>query len=73
MMVMKTVYDVRKLLKKFGTYIYIGNRLADLELMEDEVKELYQNEFINTQNYQMALLILKQEARRIRDEKGAND
>lgn len=72
-MVMKTVYDVRKLLKKFGTYIYIGNRLADLELMEDEVKELYQNEFINTQNYQMALLILKQEARRIRDEKGAND
>lgn len=69
---MKTVYDVRQLLKKFGTFIYIGDRLADLELMGDEVKELYQYGFINVQEYQVAALILKQELRRIRDEKGAN-
>lgn len=70
---MKTVYDVRQLLKKFGTYIYIGNRVADLELMEEEVKELYQNELINIQDYQMAVLILRQDARKSRDEKGAKE
>lgn len=70
---MKTVYDVRQLLKKFGTYIYIGNRVADLELMEEEVKELYQNELINIQDYQMAVLILRQDARKNRDEKGAKE
>lgn len=70
--VMKTVYDVRQLLKKFGTFIYIGDRLADLELMEDEVKELYNNGFINVQEYQLATLILKQEARKLRNEMGAN-
>lgn len=70
---MKTVYDVRQLLKKFGTFIYIGDRLADLELMEDEVRELHKNAFINPREYQMAVLILKQEARIIREEKGANE
>lgn len=69
---MKTVYDVRQLLKQYGTFIYVGNRLADLELMEDEVRELYQNGFINPKEYQMAVLVLKQEARKIRNEKGAN-
>ncbi|ASN05236.1 YqgQ family protein [Virgibacillus necropolis] len=69
---MKTVHDVRQLLKKFGTFIYIGDRVADLELMEEEIKELYKNTFISVQEYQMATLILKQEARKTRDEKGAN-
>ncbi|ASK63196.1 cytosolic protein [Virgibacillus phasianinus] len=70
---MKTVFDVRQLLKKFGTFIYIGNRLADLELMEDEIKELYQNACISAQEYQLSVLILKQEARKIREEKGADE
>ena len=42
--IMKTVYDVQQLLKKFGTIIYIGDRLADLELMEEELKQLYQSQ-----------------------------
>lgn len=37
----RTVHDVRELLKRFGTLIYTGNRLGDLALMEDEVRELY--------------------------------
>lgn len=69
----KTVYDVRQLLKRFGTFIYVGDRLADLELMEDEVKELYKNAFIDVREYQMAILILKQEVRILRGEKGANE
>ena len=37
---MKTVYDVRQLLKRFSIFIYTGNRIADLDLMEDELKDL---------------------------------
>lgn len=59
---MKTVYDVQQLLKKFGTIIYVGDRLADLELMEEELKELYQSQLIDVKDYQMALLIVRHEA-----------
>lgn len=66
---MRTIYDVQQLLKKFGTFIYIGNRLADLELMEAELKELYQSNCVTSQEYQMGTLLLRQEASRIRDER----
>lgn len=69
---METIYDVRQLLKNFGTIIYIGNRLADIELMEYEIKELYQIQCIETKEYQKALLLLRREAARLRDEKGEN-
>ncbi|OPX02321.1 YqgQ family protein [Geobacillus proteiniphilus] len=59
---MKTVYDVQQLLKRFGTIIYVGDRLADLELMEEEVKELYQSQLIDAKQLQAALFILRQEA-----------
>ncbi|MEQ6375910.1 YqgQ family protein [Bacillaceae bacterium S4-13-58] len=65
---MNTIYDVQQLLKKFGTIIYIGDRLADLELMEAEVKELFQSQCISTQEYQMAILLLRQESARLRDQ-----
>ncbi|OKO94733.1 hypothetical protein BRO54_1448 [Geobacillus proteiniphilus] len=61
-MTMKTVYDVQQLLKRFGTIIYVGDRLADLELMEEEVKELYQSQLIDAKQLQAALFILRQEA-----------
>ncbi|MBO8156098.1 MAG: YqgQ family protein [Bacillaceae bacterium] len=64
---MRSVYDVQQLLKKFGSIIYVGDRLADLELMEEEVKELYQSQCMTTEEYQMAILLLRQEAAKIRD------
>lgn len=64
---MKTIYDVQQLLLKFGTIIYIGDRLADLELMEAEIKELYQSQCITPNEYQMGTLLLRQEASKIRD------
>lgn len=63
---MKTIYDVQQLLKKFGTIIYLGDRLADLELMEDEIKELYQSQCISSNDFQMAILLLRQEASKLR-------
>ncbi|MFG6114339.1 Uncharacterized protein YqgQ [Thalassobacillus cyri] len=64
---MRTIYDIQQLLKKFGTFIYIGNRLADLELMEEEIKQLHQAQCISNEDYQMAILLLRSEAARERD------
>ncbi|WP_174613804.1 YqgQ family protein [Virgibacillus ihumii] len=63
---MKTVYDVQQLLKRFGTIIYIGNRIAELELMEDEVRELHQMGCIDIDQYRTAILLLRKETRRLR-------
>ncbi|WP_409301677.1 YqgQ family protein [Peribacillus sp. SCS-155] len=56
---MKTIYDIQQLLKKFGTIIYIGDRIADLEMMESEIKELYKSQLIETRDFQTALLLLR--------------
>jgi uncharacterized protein YqgQ len=53
--------DVRLLLKRYGTFIYTGDRLADLDLMEDEIRELHENKFIEPTEFQKALLLIKQE------------
>lgn len=58
---MKTIYDIQQFLKRFGTIIYIGERVADLELMEMELKELYQSQLIEPMEFQTALLILRNE------------
>lgn len=60
---MNSVYDVMQLLKRFGIYVYTKDRLADLEIMEDEIKELYKMQMIESKDFQIAILILKQEQR----------
>ena len=66
---MKTIYDIQQYLKKFGTLIYVGDRVADLELMESEVKELYQAQLMDIRDYQMAILLLRQEIQSIKEER----
>lgn len=66
---MKTVYEIQQFLKKFGTIIYIGDRVADLELMEAELKELYQSQLIEIKDYQSALLIIKQNIQFLKEQK----
>lgn len=56
---MKTVFDVQQLLKRFHTFIYTGDRIGDLELMEMEVVDLHKLEFISNEDYIQARLILK--------------
>lgn len=65
---MNTIYDIQQLLKKFGIIIYIGDRVADLELMEAEIKELYQSQLIETKDYQMAILLLRHEAQLLKEQ-----
>jgi len=56
---MKNFYDVQQFLKQFGTMIYIGNRLADMELMEAELKELFHSQLIDHRELQTALQVLR--------------
>ncbi|MFC0014816.1 MULTISPECIES: YqgQ family protein [Allobacillus] len=57
---METFLDVLQLLKKYGIFIYIGDRLAEFNLMEQEINELYQNKLITNEEYMRALFIIKQ-------------
>jgi uncharacterized protein YqgQ len=60
---MESMLDIIAVLKQYGIYIYTKDRIGDLHLMEDEIKELYKARFIETKDYQMAMLILRQEER----------
>lgn len=63
---MKSMLDILALLKKYGIYIYTKDRIGDLHLMEDEIKELYKANFMELKDFQMALLVLRQEERRLK-------
>ncbi|WP_163581158.1 YqgQ family protein [Gracilibacillus saliphilus] len=63
---MDSIYDLRKLLLKFGTIIYIGDRLADLELMEEEMNELYQVKVITKEQFLQAKIIITKEKEKIK-------
>lgn len=58
---MKSILDIRQLLKRYGTYIYTGDKVGDLEMMEDEVRELYQSGVLDAQSFATAVLLIKQE------------
>ena len=61
---MKTLYDVQQLLKRFGTIIYVGKREWDIELMDQEIKDLHDTHLIDTKTYRDARLILASEHHR---------
>ena len=63
---MKNMIDVYELLKQFGTFIYTGNRIGDLELIEDEIKELYKSKMIEPTQFQSALLIIRHEVLKLK-------
>ncbi|MEW9107737.1 YqgQ family protein [Cytobacillus gottheilii] len=64
---MNSIYDVQQLLKKFGIFVYIGDRVADLELMEAEIQDLYDSLLIEPQQYQSAILLLRHEAQLLKE------
>ena len=63
---MKSMLDIIGLLKQYGIYIYTKDRIGDLYLMEDEIKELYKTNVLDIKDFQMALLILRQEEQRLK-------
>ena len=58
-MSLATVFDVQQLLKRFGIFVYIGDRITNLEMMELEIRDLYEMKLINLNDYQTAILVLR--------------
>lgn len=69
---METLHDVQQLLKKFGIIVYVGSRIADIELMQIELKNVYESRLIDDKTYQTAQLILRRE-HRIEEQRNHND
>ncbi|HWL22905.1 MAG TPA: YqgQ family protein [Ureibacillus sp.] len=63
---MKSMIDIYDLLKRYGTFIYTGDRIGDLVLMEDEIRELYKSQVLDVKDFQTAILILRQEATKLK-------
>ncbi len=62
---LKDLYDVNQLLKRFGTIIYVGDKKAELDLIEDELKALFQNQLITKDQYLKGLMIINKEKNRL--------
>jgi len=60
----RTLYDVQQLLKRYGTYVHLGKRMWDIELMFIEVKRLYEGGMIDKKTFIDAQLVLKAEHRK---------
>ncbi|GGH97871.1 MULTISPECIES: YqgQ family protein [Mammaliicoccus] len=57
---MENLYDVQQLLKKFGYIIYFKNEEDRLEMMEQEIKSMYQSMLIDKDTFLQARLIINQ-------------
>lgn len=66
---MNNMYDIQKLLIRYGSIIYTGNRLSDLKLMEIEIDELFQAKLLSQTVYLQAKSILKKEICKSEQEK----
>ncbi|HEO8418652.1 YqgQ family protein [Niallia sp. FSL W8-0635] len=67
---MQTIYDVQQFLKKYGTIIYVGDRVGDLQLMKAEIKELYQSQLIRELEFDSAMRLLNQEIQFLTENRG---
>lgn len=61
---MKTLLDVMNLLKRFGVFVYTGDKQADLDLMEDELRDLYKSQMISPEEFSKSLLVLRSERKK---------
>lgn len=62
---MKNMYDVMQLLKRYHLFIYTGDRIGDLDLMELELAELKEANIIEENEFYLATLIMRREKRRL--------
>lgn len=57
----ETYMDILTLLKTYGTYIHLGNRLYDMELAAIELDRLHEAGLIDNETYARAKVILNHE------------
>ena len=62
---MKDFLGVLQLLKRFGIYVYTGDRSDDIAMIQSEVKDLYDNGLLMQEDYLQAVLILRNEVAKL--------
>ncbi|GAA5343974.1 YqgQ family protein [Planifilum fimeticola] len=62
----RTMEDVRLLLKRFGIWIYTGDRMGDLEMMEEELEEMHRLGLIDKDTYLSARRVIVQQKQMFR-------
>lgn len=62
---MTSIFELQQFFKKFNIFNYTGDKLGDLELMEMELRELYEWKMIDIKEFQQALLVLRAERSRV--------
>lgn len=65
---MKTMLDIQKLLKQYGIFIYTGDRMGDLALMQMEIDDLFKANIIPPETYRQCRLLLANEKRMVEKE-----
>lgn len=58
---MRTLYDVQQLLKRFGIFVHLGERIWDIELIAIELRHLHDAQLIDDKTYRSAQLVLLHE------------
>lgn len=58
---MTDLLSIINMLKRFGVFIYTGNRKDDIDLMQSEVKDLYEAGLLSKADYLQAVLVLRKE------------
>lgn len=62
---MKSWFDVQQLMKTFGIIAYTGNRLDDVALVEIELDDLLDAQFIDHDLYLQILMIIRKERQKL--------
>ncbi|WP_445490432.1 YqgQ family protein [Niallia sp. 03133] len=66
---MKSIYDVQQYLKRYGTIIYTGDQIGDLQLMKTELEEIYQSQLIEKKDIEAAIFLLNQKIQQLTEER----
>ncbi|MBE3554661.1 MAG: DUF910 family protein [Thermicanus sp.] len=60
-MEIRNMVDVRKFLGRYGYFIYTGEPLGDLEMIKDEVKEMFQAHILDKEDYIRLMKVIARE------------
>jgi uncharacterized protein YqgQ len=63
---MENMIDLRRYLNRFGYYIYTGDPTGDLEMIKDEIFELYEAKIIDKETFTQMLKVLAQEEKNLK-------
>lgn len=61
-----TYYELLQALKPYHSFIYTGDKLSDLDLIEEDVKELRRLGLIEQPFFRDAMLVISKERQQLR-------